>query len=201
MRPTATLLLLALVAWVAALASAGAAAMGAFATLPKIGISVAGTEAFFAGDTAEMGRHAAGRMLAPVFLLSDWVQIGASSLSVACTVRLARLRGMRGAPWARRILVACVGAAACLMAWRAWTAPGMNADLLAWWQAIADGDRAGADAARTSFDAARRIADTLHRITLGAVLLGTAAFPAALIPPAFMPPAFMPPAASRTSDA
>lgn len=189
MRPTATLLLLALVAWTAAIAAAGAAAMGAFGSLPKLGITVSGVEAFFAGDTPEMGRYAAGRMLAPVFMLSDWVQIGASSLSVACTVRLARLHGMKGSAWARRTLVACVAVAASLMAWRAWTAPGMNADLLAYWQAVEASDRAAAEAARASFDAAHRTADTLFRITLFAVLGAIAAFPSALLAPTSPRPA------------
>ena len=182
MRPTATILLLALVAWVAAIAAAGAAAMGAFGALPKLGISVSGTEAFFSGDTAEMGRYAAGRMLAPVFLLSDWVQIGASSLCVACTVRLARLHGMHGAPWARRALVACVAVAASLMAYRAWTAPGMNADLVAYWQAVEAGDRDASMAARSSFDAAHRTADTLFRVNFFVVLAAVAVLPAALLP-------------------
>lgn len=182
MRPTATILLLALVAWAAAIAAAGAAAMGGFATLPKLGISVSGAEAFFSGDTAEMGRYAAGRMLAPVFMLSDWVQIGASSLCVACTVRLARLHGMHGSAWARRTLVACVAIAASIMAYRAWTAPGMNADLLAYWQAVEAGDRDAAGSARATFDAAHRTADTLLRVTLLVVLAAITALPAALIP-------------------
>lgn len=184
MRPTATLLLLALVAWASAIAAAGTAAMGAFVALPKLGLTVSGVEAFFAGDTAEMGRYAAGRMLAPVFMLSDWVQIGASSLSVACTVRLARLHGLRGTPWARRLLVAGVAIAASLMAWRAWTAPGMNADLFAYWQAVEASDRSAAEAARASFDAAHRTADTLFRVTFFAVLGAIAAFPSALLAPA-----------------
>lgn len=182
MRPTATILLLALVVWVAAIAAAGAAAMGAFGSLPRLGVSVSGTEAFFSGDTAEMGRYAAGRMLAPVFMLSDWLQIGASSLCVACTVRLARLHGMPGAAWARRALVACVAIAACLMACRAWTAPGMNADLLAYWQAVEAGDRDAAAAARASFDAAHRTADTLFRVTFFVVLGAIAVLPTALLP-------------------
>lgn len=182
MRPTATILLLALVAWVAALAAAGAAAMGAFGSLPKLGISVSGTEAFFAGDTAEMGRYAAGRMLAPVFMLSDWVQIGASSLCVACTVRLVRLRGMAGSAWARHALVACVAVASALLAHRAWTAPGMNADLLAYWQAVESGDREAATTARASFDTAHRTADTFFRITLLVVAGAIAVLPAALLP-------------------
>lgn len=182
MRPTATVLLLALVAWVAAIAAAGTAAMGAFASLPRLGISVSGTEAFFSGDTAEMGRYAAGRMLAPVFMLGDWVQIGASSLCVACTVRLARLHGMLGAAWARRALVACVAVAASLMAYRAWTAPGMSADLLAYWQAVEAGDRDAATAARSSFDAVHRTADALLRVSFFVVLGAITVLPAAIVP-------------------
>jgi hypothetical protein len=75
------------------------------------------------------------------------------------------------------------------MAWRAWTAPGMNADLLAYWQAVEASDRAAAEAARASFDAAHRTADTLFRITLFAVLGAIAAFPSAFLAPTSPRPA------------
>ncbi|MEY4810745.1 MAG: hypothetical protein RI986_1083, partial [Planctomycetota bacterium] len=66
MRTTATILLFALSVWLSVILATGVAAMGAFGALPKLGISVAGTEGFFAGDTAEMGRFAAGKMLQPL---------------------------------------------------------------------------------------------------------------------------------------
>jgi acyl dehydratase len=58
----------------------------------------------------------------------------------------------------------------------------MNADLLAYWQAIGAGDRDAAAAAKTSFDGAHRIADGGFRATLVAVLVALAAIPAALLP-------------------
>jgi hypothetical protein len=181
-RPTATLLLLALAAWLATLTAAGASAMAAFTSLPKMGVSVAGTEEFFAADTSEMGRYAAGRMLAPVFMTSDWVQFACSALAVGCTVRMARLGAFGGHRLARLALFAAVGTAALLLAFHAWRAPAMNADLLAYWQAIAAGDRDAAAAAKASFDGAHRIADGGFRATLVAVLVALAAFPAALLP-------------------
>lgn len=188
MRPTATLLLVALAAWLAAIASAGAAAMAAFSSLPGMGLSVAGTEVFFAGDTADMGRYAAGRMLAPLFMSSDWVQFTASSLAVGCAVRLGRLggfRGMRAAAWGFGFALA---SSALLLAWRAWSAPAMNADLIAYWNAVEAGDRDAAAAARASFDAAHRVADTVFRAQALAVAASLALLPAALLPAA-PPPA------------
>jgi hypothetical protein len=182
MRPTATLLLLALAAWLAILAAVGAAAMGAFGSLPHQGISVAGVEGFFAGSTEEMGRYAAGRMMQPLFALADWVQFGASALTVGCTVRLARLGGFRGPSWARGGLYAAVGAAAVLLAIRAWTAPGMDADLHAYWEAAQAGDHAAADAARASFDVAHRAADGGMKAQLVAVGAALVLLTWALVP-------------------
>lgn len=182
MRPTATLLFVVLAAWLAAVAATGVAAMAAFGSLPRMGISVSGTEAFFGGDTAEMGRYAAGRMLGPVFVTVDWVQFTASSLAVGCTVRLARLGGFRGDRWARGLLFAAVGTAALLLAWRAWSAPAMNADLLAYWQAVEAGDREAAAVAKASFDAGHRVADTLFRVQGAAVAAALALLPMALLP-------------------
>lgn len=184
MRPTATLLLLALVAWFATIAAAGAAAMAAFRALPALGISVAGTEAFFAGDTQEMGRFAAGRMLHPLFGAADWVQFGASSVCVGCTVRLARLRGLRGSAWARWTLAGSVACAAVLLAWRAWGAPAMDADLLAYWEAVERGDADAARTARSSFDAAHAAADAGFRAQLALVLAAIVAFVPATVPSA-----------------
>lgn len=182
MRPTATLLLLALVTWFATLVAAGCAAMAAFSTLPKLGVTVSGVEAFFGDDTAEMGRYAAGRMLAPVFLTVDWVQFACSALAVGCTVRLARCGALRGARLARFALFGGVGTAAVLLAFHAWRAPAMNADLLAYWQAIGAGDRDAAAAARASFDEAHRVADAGFRMTIVAVIVAIAAFTAATVP-------------------
>ena len=184
MRPTATLLLVALAAWLAAIAAAGASAMAAFSALPRMGISVAGTEAFFAGDTAEMGRYAAGRMMAPLFLTADWVQFTASSLAVGCAVRIGRLGGFRGLRPATWAFAVALGTSALLLAWRAWTAPAMNADLLAYWNAVEAGDRETAAAARASFDAAHRLADGAFRIQAITVAAALALLPVALLPAA-----------------
>lgn len=181
MRPTAALLVLALATWLAAIAAVGVAAMAAFGTLPHMGISVAGAEAFFGGDTAEMGRHAAGRMMGPVFMTADWVQFTASALTVGCTVRLRRLHGFRGESWASVLLFAAVGTAAVLLAWRAWTAPPMNADLVAYWQAVEAGDREAAASAKEAFDAAHRVADRLFRVQGAAVACALAILPMALL--------------------
>lgn len=182
MRPTATLLAVALACWFAAIAAAGTAAMAAFASLPRMGISVGGVEAFFGGDTAEMGRWAAGRMLAPVFTASDWVQFSMAAAAVTCTVRLVRCGGFRGVRAFRVAFVACVAFAAVLLAWRAWTAPAMNAELFSYWKAVEEGDREAAATARVAFDGMHRVADAAFRVTLFLVLGAIAALPAALLP-------------------
>ena len=170
MRTTATILLFALSAWLSVILATGVAAMGAFSALPKLGISVAGTEGFFAGDTAEMGRFAAGKMLQPLFMAGDWVQFAASALTVGCTVRLARLGHFNGMRWARMVFFMCVAGAAIILAWRAWTAPAMTVDLLAYWDAVAANDRAAAEAARARFDTAHVAADAGFKIQMLCVI-------------------------------
>ena len=182
MRPTATLLSVALACWFAAIVAAGAAAMAAFGSLPRMGIRVPAVEAFFEGDSTEMGRWAAGRMLAPVFTASDWVQFTMAAATVTCTVRLVRCGGFRGMRAFRVAFIACVAAAAALLAWRAWTAPAMNAELFAYWKAVEDGEREAATTARATFDGMHRAADAAFRVTLFLVLGALASLPAALMP-------------------
>ena len=182
MRPTATLLSVALACWFAAIAAAGAAAMAAFGSLPRMGISIPAVEAFFDGDPAEMGRWAAGRMLAPVFTASDWVQFTMAAATVTCTVRLVRLGGFRGLRAFRTAFIGCIAVAAALLAWRAWTAPAMNAELFAYWKAVEDGDRDAAATARAAFDRMHGGADAVFRVNLFLVLGAIAALPAALVP-------------------
>lgn len=182
MRLTAALLSVALACWFAAIAAAGAAAMAAFTSLPRMGITMPTVDAFFAGDTAEMGRWAAGRMLAPVFTASDWVQFTMAAATVTCTVRLVRCGGFRGVRAFRAAFVACVAIAAALLAWRAWTAPAMNAELFSYWKAVEDGDREAAATARAAFDGMHRGADAAFRVTLFLVLGAIAALPTALLP-------------------
>ena len=181
MRPTAAVLLLSLATLLAAIASAGVGAMSAFRTLPQMGITVAGTEEFFEGRTEDMGRYAAGRLMQPVFLTSDRVQFAFSALAVGCTVRLARLGGLRGSAWARWLLMACVATGAVALAVRAAAAPGMNADLLAYWDAVAAGERMIAAESLARFDAGHRLADALYKVQLFAVLGAMAAFVPALM--------------------
>jgi hypothetical protein len=188
MRPTVTLLTLALACWLASIAAAGAAAMAAFASLPKMGISVSGVEAFFSGNTGEMGRYAAGRMLAPVFTASDWVQFTMAAASVSCTVRLVRTGALRGWRPMRVTFIACVAVAAAMLAWRAWSAPTMNAELLTYWNAVEAQDASAAADARARFDGMHRAADTVFRASLFLVLGAIASLPGALLPaPSPMP--------------
>ena len=182
MRPTVTLLVLALACWLAAITAAGTAAMAAFTALPKLGVSVAGVEAFFAGDTVEMGRYAAGRMLAPVFMASDWVQFTMAAASVSCTVRLVRTGAFRGWRTARVAFIACVAVAAALLAWRAWTAPAMNGELLSYWDAVEARDATAAADAKARFDGMHRAADAMFRTSLFVVLGAIAVLPGALLP-------------------
>jgi hypothetical protein len=110
------------------------------------------------------------------------VQFAFSALAVGCTVRLARLGGLRGAAWARWLLMACVAVGAAALAVRAAISPGMNADLLAYWDAVAAGERMLAAEAMARFDAGHRLADALYKVQLFAVLGALATFVLALMP-------------------
>jgi hypothetical protein len=118
----------------------------------------------------------------PVFLTSDRVQFAFSALVVGCTVRVARLGGLRGAAWSRWLLMACVGVGAVALAVRAAISPGMNADLLGYWDAVAAGERVLAAEAMERFDAGHRLADTLYKVQLFAVLGALASFVPAVVP-------------------
>ncbi len=178
MRFSITVLVVALAVWLSAIVSAGAAAMTAFGSLPRQGITVADAAAFFGDNTAEMGRFAAGRMLQGVFLAGDWVQYAAAALAVGSTVRLLRLRGLQGPRAARIAVPVLVGAAAAILAWRAWSMPAMTTDLLAYWDGVLANDHAAADAAKARFDGAHRAAEAGLQLQLWLVL---AALPAAVI--------------------
>jgi hypothetical protein len=58
----------------------------------------------------------------------------------------------------------------------------MNADLLAYWDAVAAGERILAAEAMERFDAGHRLADALYKVQLFAVLGAIAAFVPALMP-------------------
>ena len=178
MRFSITVLVVALAVWLAAIVSAGAAAMAAFGSLPRQGITVADAAPYFAGDTVEMGRFAAGRMLQGVFLAGDWVQYAAAALAVGSTVRLLRLRGLGGLRAARVALAVLVGAAAAILAWRAWSMPAMTTDLLAYWDGVLANDHPAAEAAKARFDGAHRAAEAGLQLQLWLVL---AALPAAVL--------------------
>lgn len=184
MRVTSTILLIALAIWLSVIVAAGAAAIANFSTLPKLEISVQGTEAFFASNSEEMGKFAAGRALQPLFMASDWVQFAVSSIVVGCTLRLARLGDLHGPKWARVALMTSVVAAATLLAFRAWTAPSMNADLSIYWAGVMANDHAIADEARAQFDIAHRTADAVFKMQGIAVLGALISLLPALLQPA-----------------
>jgi hypothetical protein len=185
MRLSVVLLWLSLVVWCAAAAVPGAAAMAAFATLPREGLAVPRLAATLGQDSDRAGRYAAGRMLQPLFDATDGVQMLAGALAITMLLRLWRLRAFTEPRWLGVCAVVLVLAAGAALAARLSLASGLRANLHAYWQALEKGDAPDAPAAldaKAAFDADHRVAERLSSTGLLLQLATVAVAAAALAP-------------------
>lgn len=184
MRMTVVLLWLSLLTWCAAAVLPGAAAVAAFGTLPRVGLSVPRLDAMLASDPERAGRYAAGRMLQPLFDATDSVQMLAAAVAVTTLLRVWRLRGFASPRWLGTGAVCLVLVAGGVLAVRLSLATTLRGNLHAYWSALESGDAPAASAAKESFDADHRVAERLSSLGVTALLAGIAATAAALAPAA-----------------
>ncbi|MCA9286862.1 MAG: hypothetical protein KDA22_16680 [Phycisphaerales bacterium] len=193
MRPLAVLVdtahWLAITLWTAALVAAGVAAMGAFSTLPRIGIQMPAFRNYVETNkgnmTTESGRIAAGMMMEPVFTATDFAQIALAAIAIATLgVQVTAFQSR----WPLRrpsnaIRAFCVIVATGLVSFHTIAmAPSMNSSLRDWWtEARLNLD--GADAHRAAFNEKHVLADRLFRIRLGLLVVAVGCTAVAGVPP------------------
>jgi hypothetical protein len=171
---------LALTMWVAALASAGIAAMNVFGTLPGMRIAL---ERFAAMPPQTHGRIAAGLVMADVFFTVDLIQFVAVPVVVLTLLMQLLLFGLPLRAPANMIRSLCILGAACVFAFHAtMLAPRMNRELRAYWGAAEAGEMAQAENHLEAFNARHPIADNLLRTKLVLLVIGVMASAAALGP-------------------
>lgn len=183
MRVAAALFWLSLVVWFAAAVAPGAAAASVFATVPRMPISIAEIDPYFAQDSKELGRFVAGRAIQPLFDATDWVQMIAAAMCVSTSLRLWRMRGFAGVRWMSSVAVGLVLAAAVLFAIRLLQTNAMRADLAVYWQAVVDLDRTVGVLAKERFDQSHRVVERLASLQVASLLAAVVAAAIASAPP------------------
>lgn len=144
--------------WLGTLMLAGGAAAFVFATVIDMDLVV--TE-FASYDTTQHGRLVGGMIMDPVFFVTDVVQV---VLAVVVIVLLVvQVIRRHGGPIANGIRGLALLGVAALLAYRIlMVAPGMNADLRAYWEAARAGDAETATVHRLAFDAMHPTAARLY---------------------------------------
>lgn len=156
---------LALVTWTTAIAIPGAAAMIAFTRLPPLGITMAGTEAYFAGDAEASGRFVAGFVANPLFAASDVVCFAAAA--VAWIAMLGTRFRPCGEGFGRILAVIAVTLATVVLGWYLFLiGPPLAESLGTWRDAVLADDRPAAEAAWAIFDPLHEHASLALRIEL-----------------------------------
>ncbi len=173
---------LALIIWLAAIATPAAAAMVAFTRLPELQVAIPASEAYFDGDSAAAGRFVAGYVTNPIFVASDSIRLGAAILAcIAMAATGARPTG-RGR-WIR-IATSCVAiATAILVATLALISSPLAESLEAWRIAVLANDPIAADAAKSLFDPLHVRASRLMQAELVLLLIAAVASGAASASP------------------
>ena len=156
---------LALVIWTTSIAIPGAAAMIAFTRLPPLGITMSGTEDYFAGDAEASGRFVAGFVTNPLFVASD------VACFAAATIAWIAMLGTRFRPCGeglgRILAVIAVTLATVVLGWYLiMIGPPLAESLGTWRDAVLANDRSAAGAAWAIFDPLHERASLLLRIEL-----------------------------------
>jgi len=171
---------LALTLWVAALITAGIAAMNVFGTLDSLPIEL---KQYSALTPQEQGRLAAGKIMEGVFFTVDLLQLAAAPLAVFTLLLQLFFFKRPGRLIANGTRTACIVLAAAALAYHATAlAPAMNRELRSYWKAAEAGDLDLARTHRAAFDARHPLARQLSQITLVLLLIGVASSAAALSP-------------------
>lgn len=165
---------LALTAWVAALVTAGIAAMNTFSRLPKLQIEM---KQYPTLPVEQHGRLAAGMVMEGVFTTVDWIQIIAAPLAViAMVVQMVMMSRLHRCSVANLLRCACVIIAAGTLAYHLTSiAPRMNRELHGYWSQLETGDLPAANAHLAIFNTLHPVADKALRLNLLLLIVAIAA--------------------------
>jgi hypothetical protein len=171
---------LALVAWIGALVAAAVSAMNVFGTMPDLAIQ---STQFAALPTDDQARATAGVVMAEVFATVDAIQYVAAPVAVLALLAQFALFGQcirRPANLVR--VITTVTAAVALGYYAVALAPGLNADLHAFWAAAEIGDLDTAGVARERFNVMHHTAERVLKMNLVLLLAAVVASAIAFTP-------------------
>lgn len=168
---------------IASIAAPGVAAIGAFRTLPTLGVELPAYAAYAEGRTEVMGRIAAGQTMNPIFAaaakatmalavlaLLAWIgtQVGGATSVRRTSTRLANVA----------LVLLCSLSVGSLI-----RIGDLERSLGAYLQLAREGDRTAAERQRERFDGDHRVAERLNQgqLVAGLAALGLAAW--SLVPP------------------
>jgi hypothetical protein len=175
---------LALTIWVAALLSAGVAAGGVFATLPRLGLLIERFRPALGDNPVEHGRLAGGMVMEPIFTMTDIAQIGAACIVVFTLMVQFVVFHLPWKSFANLLRAVCIAVAVALVVHHTFAmGPRMNRELRSFWQAAEQNDQVRMTAHRQAFDADHVLANRLFMFRLGILLLAVLASGAAFTQP------------------
>ena len=177
---------LALAVWLSVLVTAGVSAVAVFTTLGEMDVSLSAFAAFEPDESVVPNAHAhlaAGHVLEPVFTLVDFVQFAVIPLMLFTLIAQFTVFKQKIRRPANLIRTGCIVIATGLFAFHALgTAPQMNRDLKAYWDAAKDGDLTAALQHRAAFNRRHPTAEAVLQSNLLLVLLATFASAMAMTP-------------------
>ena len=177
---------LALAVWLSVLVTAGVSAVAVFTTLGEMDVSLSAFAAFEPDESVVPNAHAhlaAGHVLEPVFTLVDFVQFAVIPLMLITLIAQFTVFQQKIRRPANLIRTGCIVIATGLFAFHALgTAPQMNRDLNAYWDAAKDGDVTAALQHREAFNRRHPMAEAVLTSNLLLVVLATFASAMALTP-------------------
>lgn len=166
--------------WLAAALTAGGSAIGVFATMPDLHVTLAEYEHLPADDQT---RLAAGLITEPIFAATDVLQILLSSMMLIGVALHWCMRMGCHRPLARGIWTSSILIAIAMLWWRVvMIMPSMNHDLRTYRDASAHGEHEAADLAKTAFDAMHPVASAMMEIGAGLLVLAIFAGAALCVP-------------------
>jgi len=164
------------------IAAPGVAAIGAFRSLPTLGLELPAYRAYAAGDSAVMGRVAAGFVLEDLFRVTTWTSTLLAVIAGAAWIGMAISAGDAVRRWPSRIalvaLLVLIGAAGLANL----EEPSFSSALAEYRAHAREGRRAEADDAKARFDEMHRRAEAQRQAQFGAALLAIASGAAAIAP-------------------
>jgi hypothetical protein len=163
--------LMAAALWLAALVAAGLSAAILFTKMPELKPTLPD----YAAYSGEHWKLAAGMVANTIFLVVDFVQLGAALvaiLTLGLSLRAANRAIVKKAPPLSGVRIVLLTVACGLLCYQLFIlSPRMAENLREYWTAAREGKQAMADAAKAAFDSDHPIASNVLKATAASVLL------------------------------